>query len=236
MILSLQGKDNAKTVAGLEKIGSVTSSEAFISKPNGHKFRPGQELQLIGLEDYPEFNGETVVITSIRADGHHGKAYYFKTDNLDLESQLNWTYEYRLRNVYNIKTELKGKMTVRDSRIPLNELRDIIMTDVKRMIPPSEKAMLGRKFTRKFVELPILIDGIIDSIRYNVEEKRFDRVGILVATGEISPYPGRIKEGSVSGSSTISWSGSQCLTSKTAVRCEDAKMVYIDIEKQECLT
>ena len=97
MILSLQGKDNAKTVAGLEKIGLVTSAESFTSKIDGHKFRAGQEVQLIGLEDYPEFNGEIVTITSIRIDGAWGKAYYFKTDNPILATQLNWTYEYRLQ-------------------------------------------------------------------------------------------------------------------------------------------
>ena len=100
MIVSFQGKDNAISIAELEKMtgGSCTSSEAFLGKSKGHKFRPGQEVQLIGLEDYPEFNGEIVTITSIRADGAWGKAYYFKTDNPILATQLNWTYEYRLKN------------------------------------------------------------------------------------------------------------------------------------------
>ncbi len=99
MIFSLQGKDNEALVAELEKMGSVVSAEPFVGKADGHKFKPGQAVQLTGLEDYPEFNGETVTITSIREDGHWGKAYYFRSNNPDLDRVLNWTYEYRLKEV-----------------------------------------------------------------------------------------------------------------------------------------
>ena len=34
----------------------------------------------------------------------------------------------------------------------------------------------------KFIMCPIFFDGIADTIRYNVEEKRFDRFEILIAT------------------------------------------------------
>ena len=101
MILSLQGKNNAKAFAEIERATGVAgvSSEAFAGKFNGHKFRPGQEVALIGLEDYPEFNGEIVTITRFRVDGAWGRAYYFRTDNPELESQLNWAYEYRLETL-----------------------------------------------------------------------------------------------------------------------------------------
>lgn len=100
MKLSFQGKNNAKAIAEIEKnTGWVAvSSEPFSGEESGHKFKPGQEVRLIGLEDYPEFNGEIVTITSTREDGEWGKAYYFQTDNANLVSQLNWTYEYRLEH------------------------------------------------------------------------------------------------------------------------------------------
>ncbi len=101
MQFSIQGKDNAKAIAEIEKAtgGTCVSSEHPAGKNNGHKFKPAQKVRLVGLEDYPEFNGEIVTITNIREDGTHGKAYYFQTDNSDLANQLNWTYEYRLESL-----------------------------------------------------------------------------------------------------------------------------------------
>jgi len=97
MEISLQSSDNAKIVSDIEALGgSVANIELFKGKKNGHKFSVGQRLRLIGLEDYPEFNGEEIEITSIREDGFYGKAYYFKSDNPAIATQLNWTYEYRL--------------------------------------------------------------------------------------------------------------------------------------------
>ena len=101
MQFSFQGKDNAGVIAEIEKAtgGTCVSSEHLASESNGHKFKPDQKVRLVGLEDYPEFNGEIITITNIREDGVWGKAYYFKTDNPDLASQLNWTYEYRLKGL-----------------------------------------------------------------------------------------------------------------------------------------
>jgi len=97
MAISLQSSDNAKIVSDIEALGgSVTNVELFKGKKNGHKFSVGQRLRLVGLEDYPEFNGEEIEITSIREDGFYGKAYYFKSDNPAIATQLNWAYEYRL--------------------------------------------------------------------------------------------------------------------------------------------
>lgn len=98
MQVSFQGCNNAKVIAEIEKLtGMVASSvERFPSESNGHKFNLGEKVKLTGLEQYPEFNGEIVTITTIRADGEWGKAYYFKTRNPDLASQLNWIYEDRL--------------------------------------------------------------------------------------------------------------------------------------------
>lgn len=100
MFISFQGNNNATVVSKIEMFtgNRFINKECFKGKENGHKFKSGDNLELFGLTDYPQFNGEIVEITAIREDGSHGKAYYFKTDNPELAAQLNWTYEYRLRN------------------------------------------------------------------------------------------------------------------------------------------
>ena len=95
--VSLQASNNNKITSGVEALGGhFTNAELYKGKMDNHKFIVGQRLRLIGLEDYPEFNGEEIEITSIREDGFYGKAYYFKSDNPAIATQLNWTYEYRL--------------------------------------------------------------------------------------------------------------------------------------------
>lgn len=101
MGVSFQGPNNAKAIRHIEeKTGVIfTNDEVFKGEENNHKFIVGQILELFGLEDYPQFNGEKVTISSFREDGPHGKAYYLTSNNPNLDGQLNWTYEYRLRNV-----------------------------------------------------------------------------------------------------------------------------------------
>ena len=101
MKVSFQCSNNAKIISSIEMItGTVlTSAEAFKDEPDGHKFSIGQSCKLVGLEDYPEFNGQVVEISSFRKNGPHGKAYYFKADNSTLAKQLNWVYEYRLQKI-----------------------------------------------------------------------------------------------------------------------------------------
>lgn len=98
--ISLQTSDNDTLAKMLEANGGeVITAEVFKSDQNGHKFKIGQSVRLIGLVDYPQFNGEIVAITNYREDGRYGKAYYFSTENDALMAQLNWTYEYRLEAV-----------------------------------------------------------------------------------------------------------------------------------------
>lgn len=101
MKISLQGLNNAKTASALETItgGTVINNEILKGEIDGHRFNVGQRCKLVELEDYPEFNGEIVEVTSIRKDGPHGKAYYFKAANSMIAEQLNWTYEYRLEKI-----------------------------------------------------------------------------------------------------------------------------------------
>ena len=99
MFISAQEKNNAAIFGAMEKLLGVTiiNEECFKGTADGHKFKKGEEVELFGLADYPQFNGEVVTITSFRENGKHGKAYYFRSDNEELLTQLNWTYEYRLR-------------------------------------------------------------------------------------------------------------------------------------------
>ena len=94
-------RDNARAIAEFEQRCGVlaTSSETFHGEPDGHRFRPGQEARLAGLEQYPEFNGEIVTITAIRVDAMGSRAYYFRTGNPGLAAQLNWIYEHRLEHM-----------------------------------------------------------------------------------------------------------------------------------------
>ncbi len=101
MIFSLQGKNNAEEALEIEKllVAKLLIKNYLLVKNDNHKFQPNQKAELVGLVDYPQFNGEIVTITSIRENGKFGKAYYFSTDNIDLSNNLNWTYEYRLKEV-----------------------------------------------------------------------------------------------------------------------------------------
>ena len=72
----------------------LESAELFPAKAEGHKFAPGDQCLLTGLEDFAEFNGTEVTITDIREDGTYGKAYYISGA---INTYLNWVYEYRLQ-------------------------------------------------------------------------------------------------------------------------------------------
>jgi len=101
MQISLQGSNNKKSASDIEQATDrfFVAEELFKGPNNNHKYKIGQKLRLVGLVDYPEFNGEQVEITSFREDGSYGKAYYFKADNFEIALQLNWTYEYRLEEI-----------------------------------------------------------------------------------------------------------------------------------------
>jgi hypothetical protein len=65
----------------------------FEKEADGHKFKVGDEATLVGLVDFPEFNGQRVSITGIREDGPRGRAYYVQGE---ITKFCNWVYEYRL--------------------------------------------------------------------------------------------------------------------------------------------
>ena len=63
-----------------------------------------------------------------------------------------------------------------------DELKDRILAEYSRLKPKLDECVAGRKFKLKFAIFPIYIDGVIDTVRYNVEEGRFDQIAITVAT------------------------------------------------------
>lgn len=85
--------DNPAEVRAISGNPNFTSVELFPGEYNGHKFKAGETRTLTGLVDFPEYNGQTVTITAIRADGPNGKAYYIDGA---INAMVNWVYEYRL--------------------------------------------------------------------------------------------------------------------------------------------
>lgn len=62
------------------------------------------------------------------------------------------------------------------------ELKRRILESWQKVKPLIEQKVVDMKFTTRFDLFPIAIDGVIDSVRYNVQEKRFDQIEIEVAT------------------------------------------------------
>ncbi len=84
---------NPEAIRALKDHPGLVSEELYKAEPNGHAFKPGDKCTLVGLVDFPEYNGEEVEISAIRKDGSRGRAYYIKGR---INEVLNWTYEYRL--------------------------------------------------------------------------------------------------------------------------------------------
>lgn len=74
----------------------VSAENRIGKKSRHHKFKTGDRAILVGLESFPEYNGEDVVITNVREDGDHGRAYYIQGR---INEVVNWVYEYRLQRV-----------------------------------------------------------------------------------------------------------------------------------------
>jgi len=89
--------ENAAQLRAMSGDPRFKAIELFKAKRNGHKFKRGQKCRLVGMESFPEFNGEKVKITSVRQDGHHGRAYYIENEKVN--ETLNWVYEYRLQEI-----------------------------------------------------------------------------------------------------------------------------------------
>jgi hypothetical protein len=93
----------AHTISNPAALRAIAADPRFVSVENrpaerrqDHKFQTGDRALLVGLESFPEYNGEEVTITNVREDGERGRAYYI---NGRINQHLNWVYEYRLRRV-----------------------------------------------------------------------------------------------------------------------------------------
>lgn len=84
---------DAETLKAIKNDPRYKSAELYPALADGHQFKVGDSCVLVGLEDFPEYNGETVEITAIREDGSRGRAYYIEGR---INEVLNWVYEYRL--------------------------------------------------------------------------------------------------------------------------------------------
>lgn len=82
------------------------------------------------------------------------------------------------------------------------ELKSKTLRYYEKNKPYFDKIANEIKSKRKFVIIPVYIDQVLDSIRYNVEEKRFDLITLTMATDDItqsdwlpdgSVYAGEIK-------------------------------------------
>lgn len=67
-----------------------------------------------------------------------------------------------------------------------DELRSRVLAEYNRCKPKLDEYVAGREFELKFAIFPIYIDGVIDYVRYNVQEGRFDQIAIRVATEGIT--------------------------------------------------
>lgn len=67
---------------------------SFKIRPNSHKYKSGDKVILVDMEEYPEYNGTEVTIVSPRADDVYGKCYYIEGE---IDGKLDWIYEFRLK-------------------------------------------------------------------------------------------------------------------------------------------
>lgn len=87
------------TITDPKRLREVSTDPNFISEnlytapATDHKFRAGETRILVGLTDFPEYNGESVTVVAIRQDGPNGKAYYVQGR---INAVMNWVYETRL--------------------------------------------------------------------------------------------------------------------------------------------
>ena len=85
---------DTQTIREISGNPQFVSEENRVGEPHGHLFKPGDTVQLVGLQSFPEYNGETVLITNIREDDDGKRAYYVKGR---INAHLNWVYEHRLQ-------------------------------------------------------------------------------------------------------------------------------------------
>lgn len=81
----------------LEAFGTLTNTELNKCERGNRIFAIGDRCELHGLEEYPELNGEVVVITAYRESANGLNGYYIRSESGAVERWLNYVWEKRLR-------------------------------------------------------------------------------------------------------------------------------------------
>jgi hypothetical protein len=84
-------------VEALEATGVLVNAELFPCDRGSRKFSVGDRLELFGLQEYPELDGEIVSVTGYRESSGELNGYYIKSESGRVERWLNFVWEKRLR-------------------------------------------------------------------------------------------------------------------------------------------
>lgn len=90
-------RDQVKVLEDLAAFGAVTNCELYPCEKGTRKFSVGDRLELFGLEEYPELDGEIVYVTAYRESKGDSNGYYIRSVSGNVERWLNFVWEKRLR-------------------------------------------------------------------------------------------------------------------------------------------
>lgn len=86
-------------VQSLEATGTLINEERHPCERGNRKFKIGDKLELHGLVEYPELNGQLVTVTNYRESDGDLNGYYIKSDTGEVEQWLNFVWEKRLKEI-----------------------------------------------------------------------------------------------------------------------------------------
>ena len=81
----------------LEATGTLVNKELYPCEKGTRRYSIGDRLELFGLVEYPELDGQIVTVTNYRDSEQNG--YYIKSDSGEVEQWLNFVWEKRLRPI-----------------------------------------------------------------------------------------------------------------------------------------
>jgi hypothetical protein len=95
MKLTIRNKASIKALKDLDI--NFVSVESFPCDRGNRKYKIGDRLELFGMEEYAELNGEIVVVTAYRTSVGDLNGYYIRSESGEVEKYLNFVWEKRLR-------------------------------------------------------------------------------------------------------------------------------------------
>jgi len=90
-----------EAIEDAEAKGKLVNQELYPCDRGTRKFSIGDTLELFGLEEYPELDGQRVTITNYRESPDDLNGYYIKSETGEVEKWLNFVWEKRLRPIQN---------------------------------------------------------------------------------------------------------------------------------------